>query len=161
MPTINLQDDIYLINMAYEQAFLASNRDEVPVGAVIADESGKILACVHNNKEASNDPCGHAEIICLREAAKKIGNWRLQGCVLYVTLEPCPMCLAAMVQARIGRCVFGTYDSKGGAISLGYNLYKDPRLNHSFSICGGLQHYENSKLLSDFFRRKRNSYKGL
>ncbi len=132
--------------------------DEVPIGAVIVDSNGAILSRSHNLKEKVFNPCGHAEILAIVEAAKKIKNWRLKECSIYVTLEPCPMCLNAMVQARIEKLYFGAYDSKGGSLSLNYNFYKDQKLNHSFSVVGGVRHFECSKLLSQFFREKRVNY---
>jgi tRNA(adenine34) deaminase len=132
--------------------------DEVPIGAVIVDSSGAILSRTHNLKEKVFNPCGHAEILAIVEAAKKIKNWRLKECSIFVTLEPCPMCLNAMVQARIEKLYFGAYDSKGGSLSLNYNFYKDQKLNHSFSVVGGVRHFECSKLLSQFFREKRVNY---
>lgn len=136
----------------------AYRKDEVPIGAVVVDSSGVILSRAHNIKEKSHNPCGHAEILAITEAAKQIGNWRLLNCSLYVTLEPCPMCLNAMIQARMGTLYFGAYDPKGGSLSLNYNFYKDKKLNHSFSVVGGLRHFECSRLLSIFFREKRLSY---
>src|SRR5690606_10326242 len=101
----------------------------------------------------------HAEILALKAASDKFGDWRLEGCKLVVTLEPCPMCLSAVAQSRIDLLIFGAYDLKGGAISLGYNVLKDPRLNHRARIVGGIDHFDNSKLLSNFFKQKRKSYK--
>lgn len=144
--------------MALEEANRAYKLDEVPIGAVIVGPQGEVLAKECNFKEKNNDPCGHAEILAIKAAAQKIGDWRLINSTLYVTLEPCPMCLAAMVQARVKRVVFGAYDSKGGALSLNYNLYKDNRLNHAFKVTGGILHFECSKLLSTFFREKRGKY---
>lgn len=152
-------DDLWHMGTALKEAEMAYSLDEVPVGAVIVDRYGKAIANVHNLKERANDPLGHAELIAIREAAHQLRNWRLEGCSLYVTLEPCPMCLAAMVQARIARLIFGAYDSKGGALSLGYNLHKDSKLNHSFDVMGGVMQYECSKLLSTFFKQKRKVYK--
>lgn len=148
----------YYMQMALQEAKEAAYLDEVPVGAVIVSDNNEVIAISKNDKEASYDPCGHAEIIAIREAAKKTKSWRLLNSTLYVTLEPCPMCLAAMVQARIGKVVFGAYDKKGGALSLGYYLNKDLRLNHQFSVVGGVMHYETSKLLSDFFKLKRSRH---
>lgn len=152
--------DLHLWHMdeALKEAHKAFKDDEVPIGAVIVDKEGTILAKAHNQKEKTHNPCGHAEILALQEACKKIGNWRLVDCTLYVTLEPCPMCLNALLQARIGKVVFGAYDRKGGAISLNYNFYKDKKLNHNFPIIGGIKHYECSKILSTFFKEKRISY---
>ena len=142
------------MKMALEEACKASAKDEVPVGAILVSPEGEVLAKAHNQKEIENDPLGHAEILVLREAAKKVENWRLEGCILYVTLEPCPMCLAAMIQARIKGLVFGAYDKKGGAISLNYNLYKDQRLNHNFFVLGGVKHLDCSNTLTLFFKEK-------
>jgi tRNA(adenine34) deaminase len=155
----NFDVHVYNMGLALEQADLAYDKDEVPIGAVLMSKDGQILAQAHNLKESVFDPCGHAEIICIRKAAKEIESWRLLESTLYVTLEPCPMCLAAMWQARIGKVIFGAYDSKGGAISLNYNIYKDQRLNHQFSIMGGIRHYECSRLLSRYFREKRQQHK--
>lgn len=153
-----LQDHLWLMDEALIEADKAYRLDEVPIGAVIVDSSGVILSKAHNVKEKNHNPCGHAEVLAIIEASKKIGNWRLLNCSLYVTLEPCPMCLSAMVQARIGTLYFGAYDPKGGSLSLNYNFYKDQKLNHSFSVVGGLRHFECSRLLSTFFREKRLNY---
>ena len=155
----NFQDSLWIMDEALIEAEKAYRDDEVPIGAVIVDHDRVILARAHNIKEKNHNPCGHAEILAITEAAKKIGNWRLLNCSLYVTLEPCPMCLSAMIQARFGPLYFGAYDPKGGSLSLNYNFYKDQKLNHSFPVIGGLRHFECSKLLSDFFREKRGTYK--
>ena len=147
------------MGLALEEAEAAFRADEVPVGAVIIGANGHVLARAHNLKEHSKDPCDHAEISAIRKAAQELDSWRLAGATLIVTLEPCPMCLAAMVQARIEALVFGAYDPKGGSLSLGYNLYNDTRLNHRFDVMGGVRHYEAAKLLSQFFREKRKGYK--
>ncbi len=151
-------DQLWLMDEALKEAFRAYSEDEVPIGAVVVDERGTILARAHNQKEKVFNPCGHAEVLAIIEAAKKIGNWRLTNCSVYVTLEPCPMCLSAMIQARIGKLYFGAYDAKGGALSLNYNFYKDAKLNHSFPVLGGLRHFECSKILSTFFKEKRGRY---
>jgi tRNA(adenine34) deaminase len=153
-----LKSHINYMDMALQEAKLASHEDEVPIGAVLVSEHGEILAMSHNEKEHHYNPCGHAEILVIERAAKEIKSWRLLGATLYVTLEPCPMCLSAMVHARIKNLVFGAYDRKGGALSLGYNLHNDTRLNHNFAVIGGVRHFECSKILSDFFRSKRKSY---
>jgi tRNA(adenine34) deaminase len=154
-----IQDHLWFMGIALEQAELAYRAQEVPVGAVLISPNGDVLSKQHNLKEANCNPTGHAEILSLLESSKKLQNWRLSECILYVTLEPCPMCLAAMVQARVKLCVFGAYDPKGGALSLGYRLHRDKRLNHQFAIMGGLKHYECSKLLSQFFKERRTTYK--
>jgi tRNA(adenine34) deaminase len=158
MSNIVFQDQLWLMDEALLEAEKAYRQDEVPIGAIVVDSRGMILSRNHNIKEKNHNPCGHAEILAIIEAAKKLNNWRLLNCSLYVTLEPCPMCLSAMIQARIGALYFGAYDHKGGSLSLNYNFYKDQKLNHSFSVVGGLRHFECSKLLSNFFREKRTNY---
>lgn len=154
-----LSDHLWFMTMALEQAELAYKAQEVPVGAILVSPEGEVLAKHYNLKETHFNPTAHAEMLTLVDGAKKLQNWRLSDCVLYVTLEPCPMCLTAMVQSRIKKCVFGAYDAKGGALSLGYHLHQDKRLNHQFSIMGGIKHFECSKILSQFFRERRSSYR--
>ncbi len=154
----NINDHLWLMDEALKEADKAYREDEVPIGAVIVDSAGTIISRAHNHKEKAHNPCGHAEILAITEACKKINNWRLIDCSIYVTLEPCPMCLSALVQTRIGHLYFGAYDTKGGALSLNYNFYKDQKLNHSFPVLGGLRHFECSKLLSRFFKEKRSTY---
>lgn len=131
---------------------------EVPVGAIILDPSLRVISKAFNNKEASKKATGHAEILAIEEASVQVKNWRLEGCTLVVTLEPCLMCLGAMTQSRISNLVFGAYDRKGGAISLGYSFFKDQRLNHRFSVIGGISQYQCAKMLSSFFKERRSSY---
>lgn len=159
--SLPMRDKLWLMDEALREAERAYHQDEVPIGAVIIDHQGVILSRAHNLKEKNHNPCGHAEILAIVEAAKKIKNWRLLNCSLFVTLEPCPMCLAAIGQARMKKLYFGAYDSKGGALSLNYNLHQDQNLNHSYSVLGGLRHYECSKLLSTFFKEKRTHYQKL
>jgi tRNA(adenine34) deaminase len=154
----NITDHLWLMDEAIIEAHKAYREDEVPIGAVIVDSNGAIVSRAHNQKEKAHNPCGHAEILAITEAAKKLNNWRLLGCSMYVTLEPCPMCLSALVQARIAHLYFGAYDPKGGALSLNYNFYKDQKLNHSFPVMGGLRHFDCSKILSTFFKEKRSGY---
>lgn len=155
----SVSDHMWFMSMALEQAELAYKAQEVPVGAVLVSPKGDILSKQHNLKESQFNPTAHAEILAITEGAKKLQNWRLSDCILYVTLEPCPMCLTAMVQSRVKQCVFGAYDAKGGALSLGYHLHSDKRLNHQFSIMGGIKHFECSKVLSQFFKERRTSYR--
>jgi tRNA(adenine34) deaminase len=159
LESLDFQNYNWCMELALEQAELAYRQGEVPIGAVIVDEGGKLLAKAHNLKESVYDPTGHAEIKVIQQAAQQLNNWRLLNCTLIVTLEPCPMCLSAMVQARIKRVIFGAYDKKGGAISLGHNLHQDKRLNHQFESIGGINHYKCSKVLSSFFKQRRNSYR--
>ena len=143
------------MTMALDLANTAYSQGEVPVGCIVVDSSGKVIGKGQNLKEKHQDASLHGEMVALRAAAQSLNSWRLNGCSLYVTLEPCPMCLAAMVQFRIKKLFFGAYDLKGGAISINLPFYKNPKLNHSFSVCGGLLHYECSKVMSDFFRQRR------
>lgn len=158
MALIELNHD-WFMSLAIEEAEKAYREGEVPVGALLVDEDGNIVAKGRNIKESCFDPCGHAEIEVIRLAAKKRKNWRLTGHTLYVTLEPCVMCAAAIIQARLSLLVFGAYDPKGGAISLGHYIHIDSRLNHSYSVIGGIKHFDCSKILSTFFRERRNEYK--
>ncbi len=151
----NAADSLWCMKLALEEAEAAYRMGEVPVGALVVNAQGEVLARAHNRKEAVHNPVGHAELLAVQAAAQKIGGWRLDGCTLYVTLEPCPMCLAGLGQSRIDRVVFGAYDPKGGALSLGYALHRDTRLNHRFSMVGGVLHYECSRLLSQFFKERR------
>ncbi len=151
-------DHLWLMDSALEEARLAYSNKEVPVGAIVVDSRGTIISKAFNQKESQSNPCSHAEILSLQYAGQKLKNWRLTDCTMYVTLEPCPMCMNALVHARIKELVFGAYDPKGGALSLGYNFQRDERLNHHFSIIGGVRHYESSKLLSDFFRKRRSGH---
>ncbi len=155
----SVSDHMWFMTMALEQAELAYKAQEVPVGAVLVSPQGEVLSKAFNLKESQFNPTAHAEIIAITEGAKKLQNWRLSDCILYVTLEPCPMCLTAMVQSRVKQCVFGAYDAKGGSLSLGYHLHSDKRLNHQFSIMGGVKHFECSKVLSQFFKERRTSYR--
>jgi len=155
----SISDHLWFMGLALEQAELAYKAQEVPVGAVLVSPNGDVISRQFNLKEGHFNPAGHAEIQALTEAGKKLQNWRLTDCTLYVTLEPCSMCLAAMVHSRINLCVFGAYDSKAGALSLGYHLHQDKRLNHQFSVMGGIRHYECSRILSRFFKERRDGYK--
>lgn len=148
----------YLFSKALDLAHTAYNQDEVPVGAIITDAHGEVLAETYNTKEMDQNACHHAEILAIKKASQKIKGWRLVDCNLYVTLEPCPMCMAALSQARIKNIYFGAYDPKGGAISLGLDLHKDSRLNHKINVFGGFKHRECSRLISNFFRNKRAKY---
>ncbi len=154
----NIKEHIWNMQTALKLANKAYKMDEVPIGAIVVNPKGEILSSQHNHKESSHNPVGHAEILAIQDAAQKIGNWRLEECTLYVTLEPCPMCMSAIQQSRMKQVVFGAYDSKGGALSLGFNLNNNQRLNHNFSVVGGVMHYECSQILSQFFKEKRKFY---
>jgi tRNA(adenine34) deaminase len=133
----------------------AASRDEVPVGAVVIHE-GKIVGRGHNLRETDQNPVAHAEILAITQAAQALGSWRLIDCTLYVTLEPCPMCLAACQQARVARVVYGARDPKGGAISLGYAVHEDARTNHRFPV-EFAENAECGQVLREFFAKKRSS----
>lgn len=128
---------------------------EVPVGAVVVDEAGRTLAAEHNRSLSSCDPTAHAEILALRQAASAMGNYRLGGVTMYVSLEPCPMCAGALVWARVKRLVFGAWDSKAGALGSVVDLANQPELNHHPLVEGGLLAEESAALLKEFFAKRR------
>lgn len=144
--------------LAIAQARIASDAGEVPVGAVVV-RGGQVIASGRNEPIARHDPTAHAEIMALREAANVVGNYRLDDCTLYVTLEPCAMCSGAMLHARLPRVVFGAADPKTGAAGSVVNLFENPKLNHKTSVEGGLLATESSKLLTDFFKARREAEK--
>ena len=147
------EDQIYM-KMAIEQAQIAEENGDVPIGAVIVYQK-QIIGKARNQREQLQDPTAHAEIIALTQAAAFIESWRLHGCTIYVTLEPCPMCAGAQVLARIDRLVYGCDDPKTGAIKSLYNIVNDQRLNHTIEVTSGVLDEECSGLLQDFFRRRR------
>jgi len=142
------------MRLALEEARVAAEEDEVPVGAVIV-AGGRVIASGHNQREQLNDPTAHAEMIALTQAAANLGSWRLEGCTLYVTLEPCPMCAGAILQARVPFVVWGAADPKAGAVESLYRLFEDARLNHRVEHVGGVLAPDCGRILSDFFRGKR------
>lgn len=142
------------MRVALEEAAAASAHGDVPVGAVVLHE-GAIIAQRHNERERSDDPTAHAEILALRDAARAVGSWRLEGMTLVVTLEPCPMCAGALVAARIKRVAFGAADPKAGACGSLYNLCADPRLNHEVEVTDGVLADESADLLTWFFAKRR------
>ncbi len=129
--------------------------DDVPIGAVVLDASGRIIGRGHNAREATGDPSAHAEVVALRAAAEAQGEWRLEGCTLVVTLEPCTMCAGAIVNARIARLVFGATDDKAGAVGSLWDVVRDRRLNHRAEVVAGVLADESAKLLKDFFAQHR------
>lgn len=148
-------DDFHYMGEALAMAREALAAGEVPVGAVLVGEGGEILARAHNQPITLNDPTAHAEVLVLRQAASLLGNYRLPGVSLYVTIEPCIMCLGAMLQARIGRLIFGAADPKGGACVSLYRLPEDPRLNHRLEVRIGVREGECRDLLQQFFKARR------
>ena len=139
---------------AISQARRAEAKGEVPIGAVLV-KGGVVIARGHNLRESSQDPAAHAELIAIRKAARKLSSWRLTGATLYVTLEPCTMCMGAIILSRLERVVFGSHDPKGGAAGSLYDLSNDARLNHSVRLTPGVRGEETSALLSNFFSELR------
>ncbi len=155
---ITEKSDEYWMSKALAEGARARLKDEVPVGCVIV-HGGRIIARGHNLRESSHDPSSHAELTAIRKAAKKLGSWRLPDTILYVTLEPCLMCMGGIILARIPRVVFGCSDPKGGAAGSLYDLSSDSRLNHRVEVVSGVLKRECSEMLSDFFREIRASKK--
>ena len=147
------EDQLYM-KIAIEQAQIAEENGDVPIGTVIVFEK-QIIGKAYNQREQLQDPTAHAEIIALTQAAAFIESWRLHGCTMYVTLEPCPMCAGALVLARIDRLVYGCDDPKAGAVKSLYNIATDERLNHIIAVTSGVLAEECSGLLQQFFRRRR------
>ena len=152
-----MQDE-YFMQKAIEQAKSALAYDEVPIGAVIVKDD-EIIAAGNNFKERENCAVYHAEVVAIINACKKLNNWYLDGCTLYVTLEPCPMCCGAIVNSRIDRVVYGAKDLKSGAVVSLYNLLNDSKLNHQVQVTGGVFEAECSSILTDFFKKKREDKK--
>jgi tRNA(adenine34) deaminase len=145
----------YFMELALKEAKKAGQIGEVPVGAILVSENGEILSAAHNQTIKRVDPTAHAEILAIREAALKINNYRLPNTTLYVTVEPCIMCMGAIVHARISRVVFGATDPKWGAAGSLYNYAEDDRLNHRVEIIAGVRAEDCRRLIQDFFRAKR------
>jgi tRNA(adenine34) deaminase len=154
MKSRTMDDNEKYMRAAIEMAKKAAARDEVPVGAVIVHK-GRIISRAHNLRETKRDPLAHAEILAIRKAAKKLRGWRLEGCTLYVTLEPCPMCAGAAVNSRIENVVFGAYDAKAGAFGTMYDL-AEGKLNHTPGVTGGVLKDECAALLKEYFSKKRS-----
>lgn len=142
------------MNIAIEEAKKAETIGEVPIGAIIIHED-HVIARGHNVRETTQQVLSHAELEAIRVANKKLNSWRLEGCTMYVTLEPCPMCAGALVQARIDRVVFGAFDPKAGCVGTLMNLVDDQRFNHQVAVTSGVLEEECSTLLTDFFRKLR------
>lgn len=146
--------DEEFMELAFLEAKKALKEREVPIGAVVV-KNDKVIGKGYNLKEEKQDPTAHAEIIAIREASQKIGSWRLEDCEIFVTLEPCPMCVGAMLQSRIERLVFAAYDSKGGAVGSLYDLSNDDRFNHTIKVKSGFMKEKSSKMLKKFFKSLR------
>lgn len=148
--------DEQFMRLALAEATSAAGRGEVPVGAVVVDPDGRVLGCSGNRTIELADPAGHAEILAMREAGRVLGNYRLTGCTVYATLEPCVMCAGAMVHARVGRLVFGAIDPKAGGVESLYQVGVDGLLNHRFAVTDGVLAEESGAVLKRFFRERRN-----
>jgi tRNA(adenine34) deaminase len=144
------------MRQAIDQAFIAEESGDVPIGAVVVFE-GRVIGKGYNQREQLNDPTAHAEMIALTAAAEFIGNWRLEGCTMYVTLEPCCMCAGALVLARIEKLVYGCDDPKAGACGSLYNIVQDERLNHRIEITSGVLEEKCREQLQEFFRGRRDN----
>lgn len=153
-----VEQDQYFMQAALDEAAIAERLAEVPIGAVVV-YNDQIVGRGHNLRETSNDPTTHAEIIAIQQAAKALNSWRLLDCTLYVTLEPCVMCMGAIILARIPYLVFGCRDPKVGAVGSIYNFAEDQRFNHQVQVREGILQPECSTLLSEFFRRLREQKK--
>jgi tRNA(adenine34) deaminase len=150
---VSKQDERYM-QMAIEQAQIAEENGDVPIGAVIVCEN-RIIGKAYNQREQLQDPTAHAEIIALTQAAAALDNWHLNGCTIYVTLEPCPMCAGALVLSRMDRLVYGCDDHKAGACKSLYNIVQDERLNHRLEVTSGVLAEKCGQLLRDFFSQRR------
>ena len=144
-----------IMKIALKQAERARKKNEVPIGAVLVANNHQILAAEHNQTITLNDPTAHAEILTLRAAASKIGNYRLLNTILYVTIEPCPMCMGAAINARVSQVIFGAHDPKWGAAGSLYNFAADHRFNHHLEVLDGIGECECKQLIQNFFCRKR------
>jgi tRNA(adenine34) deaminase len=152
-PRVRPYDEPMAAALAEARAALATG--DVPIGAVVLSPSGEVVGRGRNVREATADPTGHAEVVALREAAGRRGEWRLEGCTLVVTLEPCTMCAGALVLARVARLVFGAYDEKAGAVGSLWDVVRDRRLNHRPEVLAGVRAEESTALLEEFFRGQR------
>lgn len=150
--------DSECMEIAVHEASAALSEGEVPVGAVVVSD-GEIVGRGHNRRESLNDPTAHAEILAIREAAQRMGSWRLAGSTIYVTVEPCPMCAGAIQQSRISRLVYGIPDPKAGAVESLYNIVQDERLNHSVDVTVGVGEDKCRELMQKFFKELRESGK--
>ncbi len=153
-PLNPLQIHEHYMRQALAEAEAAFEEQEVPIGAVIVYE-GEIIGAAHNQRETLRDPTAHAEMIAMTQAAEALGDWRLEHCMLYVTLEPCPMCAGGIVQARIPTVIYGASDPKAGACHSLYSITDDARLNHRAGVLGGVLAEESKHLLQSFFRQQR------
>lgn len=156
-----MEDDSYYIAMALEEAKKAGQKGEVPIGCVVVTETGEVISAAHNLTISRSDPTAHAEILAIRKAAEVTANYRLSGFTLYVTIEPCIMCMGAIIHARFSRVVFGAYDEKWGAAGSLFNLANDKRLNHVLEVVSGVCATESRELIQTFFKVRRKEKRAL
>jgi tRNA(adenine34) deaminase len=152
---MEVRDDEHWMRLALAEADVAASKGEIPVGCAILSAAGELLATGHNLRETNQDPTGHAEIVAIRAAAQKLGSWRLEDTTLYVTLEPCVMCAGAILNARVGRVVYGADDPKAGACTTLFTIGQDARLNHRFPVVRGLLAEASAERLRAFFAALR------
>ncbi len=154
-----MESDAYYMRLALEEARAAYDAGEVPIGAVIVDDTGAVISRGHNMRETWTDATAHAEIIAIREACQKLKKWRLSGHTLYVTIEPCPMCAGALVMSRVDRVVYGSTDAKAGAAESLFNITSHPALNHQLEVTAGVLQEECAGIMKDFFAARRRKHK--
>ena len=145
------------MNIALLEAQKAALIDEVPIGAVIVKD-GKVIAKSYNQREKRNDPTAHAEVLAIRSACRKLKSWRLVGCTIYVTIEPCSMCAGTILWTRMDRIVYGSKDPKGGALGSSYNLFEQKNLNHQVEVKSGIKEKECATIIKDYFKKKRDNH---
>ncbi|WP_281178656.1 tRNA adenosine(34) deaminase TadA [Sanguibacter suarezii] len=155
IPVLDRAEREHLMGLAMAEATLATATGDVPVGAIVVGPDGTIIGRGHNAREATGDPTAHAEVLALREAAQVVGEWRLSGCTLVVTLEPCAMCAGAILLARVPRLVLGAWDAKAGATGSVWDLVRDRRMNHRVEVLGGVREAECAQQLVEFFAQHR------
>ncbi|MBR2216078.1 MAG: tRNA adenosine(34) deaminase TadA [Selenomonadaceae bacterium] len=151
------EDDTHYMKMALMEARRAYALAEVPIGAIIIDEEGELVATGYNRREIDNDATAHAEMIAIKSACEKLNRWRLTGLTLYVTIEPCPMCAGAIIMSRLSRVVYGGYDVKAGAVDSLFNVLSHPGLNHQPDVTAGVLAEECADLMKKFFRERRQA----
>jgi len=147
--------DVAAMRLAVDEASLAAGEGEIPIGAVVLAADGEVIARAHNEREGSNDPTAHAEVLALRRAAQNLGDWRLDGCTLLVTLEPCPMCAGAVVMSRISRLVFGAWNDEYGSAGSRWDIVRDRRLTSRTEVIGGLMADECGAMVREFLESQR------
>lgn len=153
-----VMDDQYFMGLALEEAQKAADLGEIPIGAVLVQDN-EVIARAHNMRETWQDATAHAEVIVIQEACKKLKRWRLSGCTLYVTVEPCPMCSGAIVNGRVDRVVYGCPDAKAGGAESIFNIITNPNLNHIACVMSGIREEECAQVMKTFFKRRREENK--